>query len=78
MKVGDIVYCKKTYHKKQSMSIWVTKNRNYTVILDKHQSFCIIDDEGDENSVILDKYFNEHFYSEKQLRKMKLEKLKSL
>ena len=74
MKVGDKLYCKRTYIN-DYVHIWVTKNKNYTVILDKHQALCIIDDEGDENSVMLNEYFNDHFCSEKQLRKMKLEKL---
>lgn len=73
MKIGDKIYCKKTYI--NNGHVWVTENKVYTIFIGSDSIFSIIDDERDENSVILEDDFDIHFYVEKEIRKLKLEKL---
>lgn len=84
MKEGDKLYCKKNYEFLTAnrftigkLRLWFIKDKMYEIHLNhKTNTPYLIDEEGDKNDVILTRYFEEYFYTEKELRKHKLEKLK--
>jgi hypothetical protein len=80
MKVFDKIYCHKDYiHEGEQ---WLTNGEKY-IIIDIYNKYYmyIIDNQGDRNCISLDKkedadrYFNDYFYTMKELRKQKLKKL---
>jgi len=79
MKIGDKLYCK------LELFNWLTPGEYYTVISYDNDTddFCIFDNQNDINTFNLKKRhdtvksFHEYFISLSELRKLKLEKLKS-
>lgn len=83
MKVGDIIYCKKTYkflsygiRMNQILRTWFIENKSYEVFFNTSSNkYYLIDEEGDENDVVLYDRFDEYFCTNKEYRKLKLKKL---
>lgn len=81
MKHGDKIYCKKTYEIKSSEFLNITRtwfiiDKQYIIQCNKlTNEYFIIDEEGDKNYVILNEQFDKYFYTEKEYRKIKLEKI---
>ena len=61
MKVGDIIYCKKTYkflsygiRMNQILRTWFIENKSYEVFFNTSSNkYYLIDEEGDENDVVM-------------------------
>ena len=75
MKVGDKVYCKKTY------SVLYKKQKEYTITKMLNNSMLIRSDTGDA-FIFYDNIceritfmFSDYFYTEKEYRKIKLNKI---
>jgi len=80
MKAGDKLYCKKTYYATNQFNTteeWVTKGKTYKVVIeDDFCIFSIIDNDGEYNNTLtIPKILNEYFYTQKELRKLKLQKI---
>lgn len=77
MKIGNKIYCIKDFIDLDKGDIWCSKDKSYTICCDNSsESFYIIDNQGDKNYYIIDvAIFNKYFHTEKELRKLKLEKL---
>lgn len=81
--IGNIVYCHTTMKSLTGNAIWFTKDKTYKIIGviddDEYGNGCVrmIDDEEDENDIYIERY-NNNFMTLKELRKLKVEKLKSL
>ena len=79
MKLGNFVYCKKTYTSIDEYGIeeWVTEGKCYKVIYDDvYNVYSIIDNDGDMNNTLtIPDILERHFYTAQEYRKFKLEKL---
>ena len=69
MKVGDKIYC---YKQNIGLSKWITEGKEYILLEVFSKYFTIIDDEVDKNVMV---HFEKHFFTEKQYRKLKLNKI---
>lgn len=78
MKVGDKLFCKKTFYGNYSDK-WISEGKTYTVLYnDKAKRYYILDDSVDINeSVLTNPFLDKYFLTNKEIRKMKLNKLNS-
>ena len=81
VKVGDKVYC----HTEYSVYIWrksFSKGNIYIIdtvnIIDSEIWVWMFDDFGSQVSICYDNKFDKYFYTDKELRRKKLEKLRNV
>lgn len=73
--IGDFIYCHTTIESMKVSSTWFTEGKEYKIIKGVDYDYIrMIDDEGDENDTHIKKLY-ENFYSKKELRKHKLDKI---
>ena len=78
MKVGDKLFCKKTFYGNHKQ-MWVSIGNTYSVLYnDNSRAYYIIDNQGDVNeSILTNPFLDKYFMNKKEIRKMKLNKLNS-
>lgn len=73
--IGDFIYCHTTIGSMIVSSTWFTKGKKYKIIKGVDDDYIrMIDDEGDNNDIPIIKIY-EYFYSKKEIRKQKLDKI---
>jgi len=74
MKTGDYLYCHTPVIMKIDLSHATTRGKYYKIVLTWPETFYITDDFGYNHGFNIDQY-NENFYTSKEYRRIKLDKL---
>lgn len=76
MKIGDKIVCYKAVKMTDYSEYATTKNKIYDIVDAGYDGIDIIDDQKRIHQITFG-FFNEHFYTLKHMRKLKIDKLKT-